>query len=89
MSLFHSQNAIFWSDDLGENWQIGGVIPRIGMGEASALELENGAVMVNSRAYHNGKPVGRRVATIGMFNPDGYMAFQPSYADETLVCPAV
>ncbi|MCA9904389.1 MAG: exo-alpha-sialidase, partial [Anaerolineae bacterium] len=43
-SVFNSQNYVFWSDDLGETWQIGGIAPQLGLNEATAVELEDGAV---------------------------------------------
>lgn len=89
LSVFQSQNMIFWSDDLGENWLIGGVIPRIGMNEAIAVELENGDLMINTRAYQDEKPVKRRAVTIGEFTDNGLIAFHETYLDDTLVDSAV
>ncbi len=89
LSVFQSQNIAMWSDDLGESWHIGGILPRIGMNEAIAVELADGSVMMNTRAYHNEKPLGRRAITIGRFNDYGTMAFQETFVDETLIDSAV
>ena len=89
LSVFQSQNVIFWSDDLGKTWRIGGVIARIGMNEAIALELENGDLMINTRAYQDEKPLKRRAITIGTFTDNDLIAFHETYLDETLVDSAV
>jgi len=88
-SVFQSQNYAFWSDDLGETWTIGGIIPHIGLNEASAVELENGGVMINSRAYSDGKPIGLRAITIGHFVDDNTIEFDDTYFDETLIEPTI
>lgn len=89
LSVFQSQNVIFWSDDLGESWTIGGVIPRIGMNEAIAVELENGDLMINTRAYQDEKPLKRRAVTIGTFTDNNLIAFHETYLDDTLIDSAV
>ena len=89
LSVFQSQNVVIWSDDLGDSWHIGGVLPRIGMNEAIAVELKDRSVMMNTRAYHNERPLGRRAVTIGRFNDDGTMAFQETFVDEALIDSAV
>ena len=88
-SIFQSQNYAFWSDDSGETWTIGGIIPHIGLNEATAVELENGDIMINSRAYQDEKPVGRRAVTIGHFVDNNTMEFYDSYFDETLIDPTI
>jgi hypothetical protein len=95
--LFYPNNYAFWSDDLGESWQIGGMIdsPRAngadprGLGEATAVELENGDVMINSRNYLDGKPYGCRAITISSFDQQGNIMFQPTYHDHVLIEPPV
>ena len=90
--IFYAQNYAFWSDDLGQNWQISNTITgredgssAIGLGEAMSVELENGAVMVNSRNYQHGKVVGWRAVTVGTFDTDGNIRFQPVIHDRALV----
>ncbi|MEL6307957.1 MAG: exo-alpha-sialidase [Chloroflexota bacterium] len=88
-SVFQSQNYAFWSDDGGKTWVIGGIIPTVGLNEAIAVELESGNVMVNSRAYHNEKSVGKRAATRGIFTDANTIDFEPTAFDDTLIDPAV
>lgn len=88
-SVFQSQNYVFWSDDLGETWTIGGIIPYIGLNEATAVELENGDIMINSRAYNDEQPIGLRAITIGHFVDDHTMEFDNTYFDKTLIDPSI
>lgn len=87
-SVFQSQNYVFWSDDGGETWAIGGMIPTIGLNEATAAELENGDLIINSRAYADEQPRGYRAVTTGHFHHDG-MTFSDTRLDAALVDPAV
>jgi sialidase-1 len=92
MSVFDSQNYAFWSDDLGLTWQIGGVIPRLGLNEAIAAELDDGAaggVIFNTRSYTDQRPDGRRAVTVGHFEGKAGIRFEPTVLDEALICPAV
>lgn len=94
---FNSFNYIFWSDDLGETWQIGGVNDGLridgqstqGLNEATAVELENGDVLINSRNYIHKKPVGVRAVTLVHFDEEGNARFKPTTNDEALICPTV
>lgn len=88
-SVFNSQNYAFWSDDLGETWQIGGVVPRLGLNEATAVELEDGAVMINSRSYHDEQPTGRRAVTLAAFDDTGALMFGDTRYDVELIDSAV
>ncbi|MEQ8675436.1 MAG: exo-alpha-sialidase [Aggregatilineales bacterium] len=88
-SVFQSQNYAFWSDDLGESWTIGGIVPEIGLNEATSVELENGDVMINSRAYIDEKSVGYRAVTIGQFVDESTIEFEPTRHDKALIDPAV
>jgi sialidase-1 len=88
-SIFESENYAFWSDDSGETWQMGEIIPRVGLNEAIAVEMEDGSVIFNTRAYTNGKPDGRRAVTIAHFDADGKIRYEATRRDETLVDPAV
>ncbi|MCB0068094.1 MAG: exo-alpha-sialidase [Caldilineaceae bacterium] len=88
-SVFNSQNYVFWSDDLGETWQIGGIAPQLGLNEATAVELEDGAVMVNSRSYHDEQPTGRRAVTRAAFGDTGAVTFGDTRHDAALIDPAV
>lgn len=88
-SIFDSENYAFWSDDLGETWQIGAIIPRLGLNEAIAAELEDGSILFNTRAYTDGKPDGRRAVTRAYFDSSGAIHYDQTVHDETLIDPAV
>ena len=88
-SIFDSENYVFWSDDLGQTWEIGGIIPRIGLNEAIAAELEDGSILINTRAYTNQKSDGRRAITRARFDRAGVIHFEPTTPDEALIDPAV
>ncbi|MBL8134066.1 MAG: exo-alpha-sialidase [Anaerolineae bacterium] len=89
-SIFQSENYAFWSDDLGETWQIGGIIPRLGLNEAIAAELEDGGVIFNTRAYTpEGEKQGWRAVTYADFDETGAIHFGETILDEALIDPAV
>ena len=95
-SVFGGMNYAFWSDDLGERWQIGDFIttredgtPARGLNEATAVELADGCVLVNSRNYQDERPVRARAVTRGCFDDAGLLVFGPARHDATLVEPAV
>jgi sialidase-1 len=95
-SVFASMNYAFWSDDLGENWEIGPTIavrddgmPAVGLNEATVVELPGGQVLVNSRNYREGAPVRRRAVTRGTFTSDGQLVFGPAGDDAALIEPPV
>lgn len=95
-SVFGGMNYAFWSDDLGESWQIGDFIttredgtPARGLNEATAVDLIDGCVLVNSRNYQDDRPVRARAVTRGCFDGDGRLVFGPARHDATLIEPAV
>ncbi|MBK8021036.1 MAG: exo-alpha-sialidase [Chloroflexi bacterium] len=89
-SVFQSENYAFWSDDLGETWKIGGIIPRLGLNEAIAAEREDGGVIFNTRAYTpKGHKEGWRAITQGEFDAAGAIHFGETRLDRTLIDPAV
>ncbi len=95
-SVFDQQNYAFWSDDLGESWQIGPEIvrrvdgtPAKGLNEATAVELSNGRILVNSRNYQYEQPVGYRAVTTGQFDREGQLHFSPTWHDQRLIEPTV
>jgi len=88
-SVFDSQNYVFWTDDLGRTWQIGGVLPCIGLNEAIAAELEGGGLLINSRAYRDQRPLGRRAITRAVWDAQGRLIFGETAPDDTLIDPAV
>lgn len=87
-SVFESRNYLFWSDDGGASWHIGGVIERDGLNEATAVELENGDILINSRTYDDGRPAGRRGVTRARFDGET-LRFSDTALDPALVDPAV
>jgi sialidase-1 len=95
--VFDSYSYVFWSDDLGESWHIGGIHEgrRVdgssaqGLNESTAVELESGNILINSRNYQNRRPVGLRAVTIVSFDDRGEATFDRTYHDESLVCPTV
>ena len=91
-SVFYTQNYPFWSDDLGITWYAGPCISvrsdgssAKGLGEATAVELTDGSIMVNSRNYQAGKVVGQRAVTLAHFDADDDIHFAPTYHDATLI----
>jgi sialidase-1 len=91
-SVFHTQNYAFWSDDLGESWQLGPAIERRedgssakGLNEAAAAELPDGSVLVCSRNYQQGALVGRRAVTRGTFDRAGKLHFGAVRHDPALI----
>lgn len=61
---------IIYSDDGGQTWAIGGISPQDATGEATAAELGDGGIMLNSRSR-----VKRRIVSISR---DGGMTFESS-----------
>ncbi len=93
-SVFEQRNYAFWSDDLGQTWQMG---PEIdvradgttaqGLNEAMAVELSDGRIVINSRNYQLGQAVGCRAVTLGEFDRAGQLQFEPTRHDATLIEP--
>ena len=89
-SVFQSQNYIFCSDDLGQSWHIAGILPQPGLNEATLAELEDGAILVNSRAYGpDDRSTGRRAITRIHFDDAGKLHTGATQYDEALIDPAV
>lgn len=91
-SVFMARNYAFWSDDLGTTWRVGAAIEEredgsdaAGLNEATAVELESGAILVNSRHYRDGRVVGRRAVTVGRFDAAGDIRFGKVRHDPALV----
>lgn len=88
-SVFDSQNVVVWSDDLGGTWQHAQPCPVIGLNEATAVVLGDGAVLINSRAYIGGKPAGHRALTRARFTADDTVHYEETIYPPALVDPAV
>ena len=88
-SVVRSQNYAFWSDDHGATWTIGGINPALGYNESMAVELEDGSVMINARAYSDGIPAGLRAVMVYPFDAQGNILIEPGYLDPQLATPTV
>ena len=95
-SVFASMNYAFWSDNLGESWQIGAFITvrwdsssARGLNEATVVELVDGKILVNSRNYQHEQRVGCRAVTRGQFDRSGALVFGPVRHDPLLIEPTV
>jgi len=75
------RSHVVYSDDRGKTWKLGGVVGP-GTNECEAVELADGAVMLNMRNY-NRKHQCRAVA----ISKDGGESFGQIYYDQTLVEP--
>jgi len=91
-SVFYTQNYAFWSDDLGKTWTLGDTITlredgssAKGLNEATAVELSDGSVLINSRNYQDGKLVGTRAVTLGTFDLKGQLNFGKVRHDSALI----
>lgn len=88
-SVFDSQNVLIWSDDLGRTWRHAEPCWTIGLNEATGAVLDDGAVLINSRAYIVGEPAGRRAQVQARFLPDGRVLYFPVKYHNTLIDSAV
>ena len=76
----HHYNCTLYSDDHGKTWQTGGPV-QMGTGEGCLVELSDGTIYYNSRAYFlDGK---RRIA----WSHDGGETFEDFMVDDTLTEP--
>jgi len=76
----HHYNCTIYSDDHGKTWQTGGPV-QVGTGEGCLVELSDGTIYYNSRAYFlDGK---RRIA----WSYDGGETFEDFAVDDTLIEP--
>jgi sialidase-1 len=79
---------VFWSDDDGASWQLGGTVARH-TDESQVAELSDGRLVINMRNYwarDGGEPEkgGRRALA---WSRDGGESWSPLVFDETLVEP--
>jgi sialidase-1 len=73
---------VIYSDDGGQSWRLGGIVPEDVGNECSVAELPNGTLMMNMRNYRKGARY-RIVST----STDGGMTWSAVYADSTLIEP--
>jgi sialidase-1 len=74
------RSHVIYSDDHGENWQLGGVVGDK-VNECQAVELEDGSVLINMRSYH--QEDCRAIAT----SSDGGLTWSEVTLDRTLIEP--
>ncbi len=74
------RSHVFWSDDHGQSWRLGGVADDR-TNEAAVVELSDGSVLLSMRSYHGEHS---RAAAI---SHDGGSTFEPVYLDNALQTP--
>lgn len=74
------RSHVFWSDDHGKSWQLGGIHEEK-TNESAVVELADGSVIQAMRSYH-GK--NRRAMAVSR---DGGLSWESLYLDETLDTP--
>ena len=74
------RSHVFWSDDHGATWQLGGLADDR-TNESAAVELDDGSILLSMRSYH-GKH--NRAAAISR---DGGQTFETTYLDDALQTP--
>ncbi len=84
-SVRRGQSYVYWSDDHGRSWTIGGVSAVLGSSEAMAVELESGDIMVNFRnnTGPDGAPVNYRGVMVHRFDAAGNMSMAREHRDDT------
>jgi sialidase-1 len=53
---------VFYSDDHGKSWQLGGTTPNDKVNESTVAELSNGDLMLNMRNYYRNNSKSRQIA---------------------------
>ncbi len=79
--VFEYGDATVYSDDHGESWRLGGVVPSFKVDECQVVELSDGSVMMNSRAHFGN---GQRAVSL---STDGGVTWSKVAFDETLIEP--
>lgn len=84
-SVLFGQSYVYWSDDHGLSWEIGGVSDILGVNESMAVELEDGNIMVNFRnnTGEGGTKVKTRGVMVHQFDDDGNISMATSHIDDT------
>lgn len=78
----HYYSHVIYSDDHGENWQLGGSTPNHQVNECEAVELVGGRLMLNMRNYDRSRK-NRQVA----LSYDGGLHWTDQSFDTTLIEP--
>lgn len=72
-------SSVFYSDDQGQSWRLGGYTASVGLDECQIVELNDGCVMLNARTSNGSIPY-RRIA----ISTDGGMIWSDVRADQHL-----
>jgi sialidase-1 len=78
----HTVANVFYSDDHGQTWHLGGSTPRDTVDECEVVELTNGRLLLNARNYDPASPT-RQTAT----SDDGGLTWTGQRHDGVLVEP--
>ncbi len=83
-SVRFGQSYVYWSEDHGRSWTIGGVSDILGSSEAMAVELEAGDIMVNFRnnTGPNGVGVNYRGVMIHEFDAKGNISMAKTHKND-------
>ncbi|MEM6767692.1 MAG: sialidase family protein [Bacteroidota bacterium] len=73
---------LIYSDDHGENWQLGGTTPYDQVNECEVAELSDGRLMLNMRNYDRSQKL-RQIA----YSEDGGLSWTHQQHDSTLIEP--
>lgn len=90
-SVFDALGFLFWSDDLGESWQVGPALARRpdgsprGWNEGTLAELVDGSLLLSARQYRQGLPVGCRARVRVRWTVDGRALPGPIGDERSLV----
>ncbi len=76
------RSHVIYSDDQGDTWELGGIVPRDQVNECTVVELEDGRLLLNMRNYDRDQS-NRRVS----FSRDGGVNWSDVIADPVLVEP--
>jgi len=87
---YRNYSHVFYSDDHGKTWVLGGRTPEAGVNECQLVELPGGKLMLNMRNYHDysGKSghVSKRERQVA-FSDDGGTTWQDQGFDPALIEP--
>ena len=76
------RSHVIYSDDHGDSWQLGGIVPQDQVNECTVAELEDGSLLLNMRNYDR-EQKNRRIS----YSRDGGMSWSDIRPDQVLVEP--
>ena len=82
--VYLGQSYVYWSEDHGRSWNIGGLSDILGSCEAMAVEREDGNILVNFRnnTGKDGAPVKYRGVMIHEFDESGNMSMATAHRND-------